>query len=108
MSQQTFAPKRIAGGEIRPGKNLLDLERWIGLVWRIEIRVAVHVTATAGRHLEDVHVQSELDIPGEQTVIVVDLGARRAIIFRDKGAARAWISENNREKISTHRIYARN
>lgn len=77
----------IALGEIGAGERLRGFQRRIRLVRRVQIRVAVHVTAAAGRHLEDVHVEAEFRVPGQETVVVVHLHARRPVVFRYERAA---------------------
>ena len=58
----------------------------------IDVAVAHDVAGTAGRHLVDVHVQTSLFIPGEKSVVVVDLAALRLVVVAHVAAAPAWLS----------------
>jgi len=67
--------------EIGTRERLLRLRRGILLMWRKDLGVAVYVTAATGRHFEYVHMESQFLIPGQQSVIVIDLHAGGTIVF---------------------------
>lgn len=60
---------------------------------REDLRVAVHVAAAAGRHFEYIHVQSQFLVPGQESVVVVDLHAGGTVVFGDERAGRLRIAE---------------
>lgn len=86
----------LAGDEIGAGEGFLDPRGWILLMRRENFRVTVHVTIAASRHLENVHVQAQLVVPCQKPVVIVHLGAGRAIILGYESAARLWIPENGK------------
>lgn len=67
--------------EISSREHLLGLRRGILLMRREDLGVAVHVAAATGRHFEYVHVESQFLVPGQQSVIVVDLHAGGTVVF---------------------------
>lgn len=70
--------------EIRARERLLGLYRGILLMRREDLGVTVHVATAAGRHFKYVHVESQLLVPSQQSVIIVDLHAGGTIVFGDK------------------------
>ena len=69
---------------------------WGGLVsllqGRIDVAVAHDVTGTAGGHLVDVHVEPALFVPGEKSVVVVDLAALGLVVVAHVAAAPTWLT----------------
>lgn len=55
----------VDGREVRARERLLGLRRGILLMRREDLRVAVHVAATASRNFEYIHVQSQFLIPSQ-------------------------------------------
>ena len=60
--------------------------------------VAVDVAGAAGRHFEDVHVQSPGGVPAEQAMVVVDLHAPRPEVVRQVGARVLWCAGRKQQK----------
>lgn len=59
---------------------------------REDLGVTVHVATAAGWYFKYVHMQSQFLIPGQQSVVVVDLDTRGTVVLRDERAARMWIA----------------
>ena len=59
---------------------------------RIDVAVAHDVTGTAGGHLVDVHVEPALFVPGEKSVVVVDLTALGLVVVAHVAAAPARLT----------------
>ena len=70
------------------GALVLLLER------RVHVAVAHDVTGAAGGHLVDVHVEAALLVPGQQTVVVIHLGALGLVMVTHITTAPSWLSEN--------------
>ena len=68
------------------------------LVWllerRVHVAVAHDVAGAAGGHLVDVHVEAALLVPGQQSVVVVHLGALGLVVVTHITAAPSWLSES--------------
>jgi len=73
--------------KVRARKRLLWLRRGILLMGREDLGIAVHVAAAAGWHFEYVHVQAQLLVPSQQSVVIVDLHAGGAVVLGDERAA---------------------
>ena len=59
---------------------------------RIDVAVAHDVTGAAGGDLVDVHVETSLFVPGEKSVVVVDLAALGLVVMTHVAAAPAWLT----------------
>ena len=58
---------------------------------RINITVAHDVAGAAGGNLVDVHVETSLLVPRQETMIVVDLTALRLVMMTHVTAAAPWL-----------------
>lgn len=65
---------------------------WVFLDRGIKLGITVDVTAAARGNLKDVHMQTDTTLPGEKTMVIVNLSAGWTIIFWYKWTTRSWLS----------------